>query len=128
MSLAYEGITVICDGCRKQMHTSRHTGHGARGDAERKGWRVAYLADGMHPTKRSNVNTERDLCGSCRPDKPKPPSWGHGQPNERPTDDPRHTERGRPMITAPTPGRCAACSVTREWLGVRENEGHGIRP
>lgn len=72
MSIAYEGITVICDDCRKQCRTSRHTGHGARGDAERKGWRVAYLAGGRHPTKRSNEHSAPDLCDECRPDKPKP--------------------------------------------------------
>ena len=62
-------ITVVCNSCDATLPTERTTGHGARGDAERAGWRVAYLAGGMHPTKRSNAPEARDLCPNCRPDK-----------------------------------------------------------
>lgn len=74
MSLAHRGVEVVCDGCtRRRFHSQHHTGHGARGEAERHGWLVAYLAGGEHPTKRSNETWTRDLCPECRPAPPKPP-------------------------------------------------------
>lgn len=71
MSLYESGITIVCDQCHGSMTTSRTTGRGARGDAERQGWTVAYLAGGMHPTKRSNDPQARDLCPHCAHPRPK---------------------------------------------------------
>ena len=68
---AVVSITLVCDACKRTLTTSRRTVTGARGDAERKGWRVQYLAGGRHPTKVSANPKERDECPACRPDKPK---------------------------------------------------------
>lgn len=69
MSAVLKPITLACDTltCHHIIVTRSHTVAGARGDAERKGWSVAYLAGGMHPTKRSGDPKERDLCPVCRP-------------------------------------------------------------
>ena len=63
--------TVICDGCGMRLVTNRTTMRGARGDAERKGWRVSHMAGGRHPDA-SNDPKLRDECQFCRPDKPGP--------------------------------------------------------
>ena len=62
--------TVICDGCGMRLVTNRTTMRGARGDAERKGWRVSHMAGGRHPDA-SNDPKRPDECPDCRPDKPK---------------------------------------------------------
>lgn len=73
MSLAHSGIQIVCDRCgRRRFHSTAHTGHGARGEAERHGWLVSYLAGGQHPTKRSNDPRARDMCPDCRPQPPTP--------------------------------------------------------
>lgn len=72
MSLKPTGVVVVCDGCGRELPTGSHTGSGARGDAEREGWLVAYLAGGLHPTKRSNDPKLRDRCPRCRPKPPTP--------------------------------------------------------
>lgn len=61
---------VVCDRCGKNFPTARTTMRGARGDAERKGWRVSRMAGGMHPDA-SNDPKRPDECADCRPDKPK---------------------------------------------------------
>ena len=61
---------VVCDRCGKTLPTTRATMCGARGDAERKGWRVSHMADGRHPDA-SNDPKRPDECPECRPDKPK---------------------------------------------------------
>ena len=61
---------VICDRCGKSLPTTRTTMRGARGDAERKGWRVSHMAGGRHPDA-SNDPKRPDECPDCRPDKPK---------------------------------------------------------
>ena len=61
---------VVCDRCSKSLPTTRTTMRGARGDAERKGWRVAHMAGGRHPDA-SNDPKMPDECPECRPDKPK---------------------------------------------------------
>lgn len=71
MSITHS-LTINCDGCGETLTTRYRTGHGARGRAERAGWRVPYLAGGEHPTKRSNDVDAPDLCPACRPDKPRP--------------------------------------------------------
>lgn len=73
MSLNRLGVEVLCDGCKsRRFATWKATGNGARGEAERHGWLVAYLAGGQHPTKRSNDPRARDLCPDCRPQPPTP--------------------------------------------------------
>ena len=69
MSVVLKPITLVCDTltCNHIIVTRSYTVAGARGDAERKGWSVAYLAGGAHPTKRSGTPTDRDQCPSCRP-------------------------------------------------------------
>lgn len=67
MSTTQSGVVVVCDDCGRRLATACTTSPGARGDAERKGWRVSYLAGGAHPTKRSGTPTDRDQCPSCRP-------------------------------------------------------------
>lgn len=64
---------VRCDKCTAKLATTSTTGAGARGDAERAGWRVSYLAGGAHPTKRSSDPNKRDECPACRTDLPAPP-------------------------------------------------------
>ena len=59
--------TVICDGCGMRLVTNRTTMRGARGDAERKGWRVSHMAGGRHPDA-SNDPKLRDECPDCRLD------------------------------------------------------------
>lgn len=44
---------VICDRCGKNFPTTRVTMRGARGDAERKGWRVSHMAGARHPDART---------------------------------------------------------------------------
>ena len=39
---------IVCDACGRELHTSRTTTTGARGDAERKGWRVSEIGDEPH--------------------------------------------------------------------------------
>lgn len=69
MSGAVQAV-VICDRCGKALPTTRTTMRGARGDAERKGWRVSHMAAGRHPDA-SNDPKRPDECPDCRPDKPK---------------------------------------------------------
>ena len=66
----FVSVAVICDRCGKNLPTARATMRGARGDAERKGWRVSHMAGGRHPDA-SNDPKLRDECHECRPDKPK---------------------------------------------------------
>lgn len=63
-------ITLECNNCHTQHTSSRTTVRGARGDADRKGWHVQYLAGGRHPTKISDNPKAPDLCPTCNPNKP----------------------------------------------------------
>ena len=62
-------VTMCCDACYTTMPTKRTTSRGARGDAERAGWKVSYQAD--HRAGASNAPERRDECPRCRPDKPR---------------------------------------------------------
>ena len=64
-------ISMHCDNCHASMPSSRTTSRGARGDAERIGWAVAYQADPR--AGASNDPQRRDLCPDCRPDRPRNP-------------------------------------------------------
>lgn len=66
---AHVEITIICSACFVSLPTVRTTVRGARGDAERRGWRVSYQAD--RRAGASNDPNRPDLCPRCRPDKPK---------------------------------------------------------
>ena len=68
---AHVTVTMTCDVCNGSIHTARRTVAGARGDAERKGWRVTHLADGRH-TKVSSDPKRRDVCPNCLVDVTKP--------------------------------------------------------
>ena len=68
-------VNLVCDACGRKATTERSTVTGARGDAERRGWRVSKLAGGMH-TKKSNDPARRDECPDCRTDKPKADTEG----------------------------------------------------
>ena len=56
-------VTLNCDtpNCGNTYPTTRNTVTGARGDAERAGWRVSTLAGGRH-TKKSSDPARRDEC------------------------------------------------------------------
>ena len=69
MSGAVQAI-VVCNRCGERFVTGRSTLRGARGDAERKGWRVSHMAGGRHPDA-SNDPKRPDECPDCRPDKPR---------------------------------------------------------
>lgn len=73
MSLQQAAVVVVCDTCGRKFPTPCTTGAGARRDAERHGWLVAYLAGGQHPTKRANDPKLRDRCPACLPTPPAPP-------------------------------------------------------
>ncbi len=65
-------VTVVCDKCGATLVTSRQQSSGARGDAERKGWRVSHKGDGYRSAGRSNDPERRDECAACQPPKPMP--------------------------------------------------------
>lgn len=64
--------TIICDACGMDLITTRTTTTGARGDAERMGWRVSQIGDGYRSAGRSSDPKRRDECPRCRTDRPAP--------------------------------------------------------
>lgn len=58
-------VAVVCDKCGRKSNTNRHTVTGARGNVERRGWRVSKLNNDMH-VKKSNDPGRRDECPDCR--------------------------------------------------------------
>ena len=67
MSARREAVVIVCDDCGASFQSRSRTIVGARGDAERRGWRVSYLAGGRHPDKRSGDPRTPDRCPACRP-------------------------------------------------------------
>lgn len=65
MSAIITPVTIRCDWCARTMPTNCTTVKGARGVAERRGWRVTHLAGGMHPDP-SGAPAALDMCPTCR--------------------------------------------------------------
>lgn len=68
-------VTIVCDVCQHTLPTTRQRPSGARGDAERRGWRVSHKGDGYRSAGRSDDPGRRDECPECRADK-KPVDMG----------------------------------------------------
>ena len=65
MSTTKTAVTVICDPCGRTLPTELTTVKGARGEAQRRGWRVATYGPGDRPVGPSG-NAERvDICDEC---------------------------------------------------------------
>ena len=62
-------VIIVCDVCDVELPTSRTTVTGARGDADRKGWRVSRKGDPR--AGLSNDWARVDHCPACRTDKPR---------------------------------------------------------
>ena len=62
---AIVSIEIVCDACGRKLPTTRTKVAGARGDADRAGWRVSETGDGYHSARR-------DECPWCRKDRPQP--------------------------------------------------------
>lgn len=61
MSTTKTAVTVHCDSCRRILPTNRSTAKGARGDASRRGWKVA----GIYSGDPSANPRQLDLCPEC---------------------------------------------------------------
>ena len=71
-------ITIVCDACGRTLPTTRTKVAGARGDAERKGWRVSETGDGYRRAGLSEDPRRRDECPDCRTDRPTPDAKPEG--------------------------------------------------
>ena len=69
---------IVCDACGRELPTTRTTTTGARGDAERKGWRVSEIGDGYRSAGKSSDPGRRDECPWCRTDRPAPDTKPEG--------------------------------------------------
>lgn len=69
-------VTIVCDVCGAACGTARTKVRGARGDAERLGWRVSHTGDGYRSSGASEDPKRRDECPSCRTDRPSPLTQG----------------------------------------------------
>ena len=69
---AIVSIVIVCDACGRKLPTSRTKVAGARGDADRAGWRVSETGDGYRRAGLSEDRARRDECPWCRTDRPAP--------------------------------------------------------
>ena len=69
---ALVSIDMICDACGRRLPTTRTKVAGARGDAQRAGWRVSHIGDGYRDAGLSEDRGCRDECPWCRTDRPAP--------------------------------------------------------
>ena len=75
MSTTRAAVTVICDSCGRKLATSCTTTRGARGEAERKGWRVSRYGPAGQVGASQNPG-KADQCVECQPEKHTTPEGG----------------------------------------------------